>query len=82
MKNPTFGINTQKIQDHEAYLERKAELLQKANESKDQMIFFDPDIMADIPWLFSWATPYVDFFRNAVLDFTEYTGLPFWLGIF
>lgn len=48
-------------------------MLQKAADSKEQMIFFDPDIMAEIPWLFKWATPYVDFFRNLLLDFTIYT---------
>lgn len=76
--------HTQVFQKRFFYLsiERKADLLQKANESKEQMIFFDPDIMANIPWIFSWASPYVDFFRNLLLDFTDYTGLPFWVGIF
>ena len=46
------------------WIERKAELLKQAKPSSDQFVFFDPDIMAEIPWFFRWMTPYVDFGRN------------------
>jgi len=64
-----------------ASLENKAEMLEQAKPSHDQFIFFDPDIMANVPWFFSWITPYVDFVRNLLLSFTEFTGLPYWVPI-
>ena len=64
-----------------ASLEHKAEMLEQSKPSHDQFIFFDPDIMANIPWIFSWITPYVDFVRNLLLSFTDYTGLPYWVPI-
>jgi hypothetical protein len=45
-------------------LEDKAAMLEQAKPSHDQFIFFDADIMSNIPWIFSWMTPYVDFVRT------------------
>ena len=74
-------FNKDKLLQEADLFEAKAAQLEQAKPSSEHITFFDPDLMAQIPWIFNWMTPYIDLSRTVLLEFTNFLGCPFWVSI-